>query len=190
MAELDQAEITAALVAHMEGDAEALGRLVPLVYPELRAMARRQRRRMGSAQTLGTTGLIHEVYLKMVDHERFEWNDRGHFFAVCARMMRQILVDHARRHRAQKRGGDQARVTLDDAAASLDADAERILSVDQALERLAARDEGLVRLVECRFFAGLTEEETALTLGMSLRSAQRGWSKARLWLKKEMEAGL
>ena len=186
MTDEPRGDITSVLIDHMAGDPKAFDRLVPMVYPQLRAMAKRQMRRMPANETLGTTGLIHEAYLKMVDHDHVQWNDRGHFFAVCARVMRQVVVDSARRQRAQKRGGDQARATYDESALATEAEAERILLVDEALNTLASRDETLVRIVECRFFAGLTEEETAETLGMSLRSAQRGWAKAKLHLKRHM----
>jgi RNA polymerase sigma factor (TIGR02999 family) len=179
-------DITELLHAHGRGEAGAFDRLVPLVYQDLRRLARAQLRRLRVGETLDTTGLVHEAYLKLVDQSRASWKDRGHFLAVSALAMRQVLVDYARQRRRAKRGGPFAREPLrEDAAATL-VDAGRILEIDLALQKLAGVDERLVRVFECRFFGGLTEQETAEALGLSLRTAQRDWLKARAWLRAEL----
>jgi RNA polymerase sigma factor (TIGR02999 family) len=180
-------DITELLIAHGGGDAAALNRLVPLVYDDLRRLARVQLRRRRPGDTLDTNGLVHEAYLRLVDQSRASWRDRGHFFAVSALAMRQIAVDHARRRARAKRGGGQAEVPLDQISEPAAREAVRILEVDEALNRLAAVDERLARVVECRYFAGLTEQETAAALGVSVRTAQREWFKARAWLRSELE---
>lgn len=177
--------ITNLLVAHGNGEPGALDRLVPLVYDDLRRAARAQLRRLRVGETLDTAGLVHEAYLRLVDRSRATWRDRGHFLAVSALAMRQILIDHARARRRAKRGGDARQVTLDEALA-VTRHASELLELDQALERLAAVDPRLVKVVECRHFAGFSEEETASALGVSLRTAQRDWLKARAWLREEL----
>ena len=192
-------EITDALVAlraapedRPGGASDALNRLVPLVYGELRRIAHRQLRAERVGHTLSTTGLVHEAYLKLADQSRVEWQDRAHFFAVAARAMRRILVDYARRHRALRRGGERVRLSLgalDEAGAGAGAGvidvaarADELVALDGALRRLAALDERLARVVECRYFAGLTDAETALALGVTARTVGRDWVKARGWL--------
>ncbi|MBW3552430.1 MAG: sigma-70 family RNA polymerase sigma factor [Gemmatimonadetes bacterium] len=175
-------DITGLLLAWRAGDGEALDRLFPLVYHELRRIAHRQLGRERAGHTLGTTALVHETYLKLIDQTRVQWADRAHFFAVAARAMRRILIDYARRHRAAKRGGAAARVELDDATFLADERAHTLIAVDQALTRLSGLDERLVRVVECRFFGGLTEEETAEALGVTPRTVRRDWVKAKGWL--------
>ncbi|MGE0041934.1 MAG: sigma-70 family RNA polymerase sigma factor [Vicinamibacterales bacterium] len=182
-------DITELLLAHRDGQSGAFDRLVPLVYEDLRRVARGQLRRLGAGQSLDTTGLVHEAYLRLVDQDRAAWNDRGHFFAVSAIAMRQIVVDHARRRSRLKRGGDQADVPLEDAPEAGAVEAERVLEIDMALNRLAAAEPRLARVVECRYFAGLSEEETAAALGVSVRTAQREWFKARAWLRAELGPG-
>ena len=184
------ADITELLLAHRGGDATALDRLVPLVYDDLRRIARGQLRRRRPGDTLNTTGLVHEAYVRLVDQTRASWRDRGHFFAVSAIAMRQIVVDHARRRMRAKRGGDRVTVPLDDVQEPAAREAGRILEIDEALERLAKVDRRLVQVVECRYFAGLTEEETAAALGVSVRTAQREWFKARAWLRQELGSGV
>jgi RNA polymerase sigma factor (TIGR02999 family) len=182
-------DITELLLAHGRGEAGALDRLVPLVYEDLRRAARAQLRRRGGAMSLDTTGLVHEAYLRLVDERRGGWQNRGHFLAVSAMAMRQILVDHARARRRGKRGGDAPHEPIDEASAAVQHDAERMLLLDDALTKLALEDERLVRLVECRHFAGFTEQETAEALGSSLRTVQRDWLKARAWLRQYMTGG-
>jgi RNA polymerase sigma factor (TIGR02999 family) len=168
-----------------------MDRLFPLVYDQLRRIAHRRLQDERPGHTLGTTGLVHETYLKLVDQTRVEWRDRRHFFRVASMAMRRILVDYARRDRALRRGGGLDRVALDEDAAaieaSIDARGERLLALDEALERLAAIDERLSQVVECRYFGGLTEEETAEALGTSSRTVQRDWAKARGWLYLELQ---
>jgi RNA polymerase sigma-70 factor (ECF subfamily) len=179
-------EITRLLKAHHAGDRDAFDRLVPIVYDRLRALARRQMARERPGRMLSATGLVHEVYLQLVDETGVEWRDRSHFFAICVRAMRRILVDYARRRTAQKRGGGQPELALDPERVAVEHQAEVLLAVDQALDRLSAFNERLGRLVECRYFAGMTEEETAETLGVSLRTVERDWPRARAWLQKEL----
>ncbi|HUE84616.1 MAG TPA: ECF-type sigma factor [Vicinamibacterales bacterium] len=183
------ADITQLLQAHGGGRADALGQLVPLVYDDLRRVARAQLRRHRPSESLNTTGLVHEAYLRLVDQSRASYRDRGHFFAVCAVAMRQIIVDYARRRGRRKRGGDQVLVALDDPADPVAQEAEQLLDIDAALQKLARMDERLARIVECRFFAGFNETETAEALGISVRTAQREWFKARAWLRAELGAG-
>ena len=180
-------EVTQLLAAVRQGDGSAMDRLMTLVYDELRAVARRQLRRWRPGQTLDTTALVHEAYLRLVDQAGASWQDRAHFLSVAGVAMRHILVDAARRRVAKKRGGEGLRITLDELQPDqrgMDAarQAVEILDLDEALTSLAARNERLSRLVELRFFAGLTEEETAQTLGISERTVRRDWLKARAFL--------
>jgi RNA polymerase sigma factor (TIGR02999 family) len=158
-----------------------------LVYEELRAMARRQLRNWRHGQTITTTVLVHEAYLKLVDHGSATWEDRSHFFSVASLAMRQILVDSARRRVAKKRGGKDVRITLDEfrlggAEPDAEARAVEVLAIDRALTSLSALNTRLSQLVELRFFAGLTEEETAEVMGTSERTVRRDWRKARAFL--------
>ena len=179
--------ITDLLLQLSVGDPSAMDRLFPLVYDELHRMARRALRREHLDHTLGTTGLVHEAYLKLVDQTRVGWRDRAHFFAVAALAMRRILVDYARRHRREKRGGGRRAVSLDESAISLDERAENLMALDEALTRLGALSPRLGRVVECRFFGGLTEEEIAEALGVTTRTVKRDWAKARGWLYQELK---
>ncbi len=183
-------EVTGLLVAMREGDKGALGRLMPLVYDELRAMARGQLRRHGQGQkTLATTALVNEAYVKLVGHGEAAWKDRCHFMAVATLAMRQILVDAARKRRAEKRGGGQAAVTLDDALGT-HSRAEDILAVHEALEQLEELDARLGRIVELRFFGGLSVEETAEVMDCSARTVKRDWRKARAFLLRQLSLPL
>jgi RNA polymerase sigma factor (TIGR02999 family) len=180
-------EITGLLAAARQGDGGATRRLMDLVYDELRAMARRQLRRRRPGQTITTTALVHEAYLRLVDHDAVPGQDRCHFFGVAALAMRHILVDSARRRVARKRGGDGVRVPFDElrlAGEEPDAEARavEVLAVDRALASLAALNERLSTLVELRFFGGLTEEEAAEVMGTSERTVRRDWRKARAFL--------
>ena len=180
-------DVTQLLLAHEGGQEGAFDELMERVYPDLMRIARRQLRRQGRNRVLETTGLVHEAYLRLVDHTRTSYQSRAHFFNVSARAMRQIVVDHARRALAAKRGGNQHHTTLEAGqVADRDTGAAYVLEVHEALERLADLDERLVRVVECRFFAGLTESETSEALGISLRTVQRTWARARAWLREEM----
>jgi RNA polymerase sigma-70 factor, ECF subfamily len=180
--------ITDLLLQIRDGEPAAMDRLFPLVYDQLRHMAHQALRREHPDHTLGTTGLIHEAYLKLVDQTRAEWRDRAHFYAVAAPAMRRILVDYARRHRRAKRGGGQRPVSLDEGAVSLDQRADNLVALDEALTRLAELNPRLSRVVECRFFGGLTEEEIAEALGVTARTVKRDWAKARGWLYQELTA--
>jgi len=180
-------EITGLLAAARQGDGSATHRLMTLVYDELRAMARRQLRYRRPGQTITTTALVHEAYLKLVDQNGIHCQDRSHFFSVAALAMRHILVDSARRRVAKKRGGEDVRIALDEFRLGGDepdpeARAVEVLAVDRALTSLAALNERLSQLVELRFFAGLTEEETAQVMGTSERTVRRDWRKARAFL--------
>jgi RNA polymerase sigma factor (TIGR02999 family) len=180
-------EITGLLAAARQGDGSATHRLMTLVYAELRAMARRQLRHRRPGQTITTTALVNEAYLKLVDQGGATWQDRAHFFSVAALAMRHILVDSARRHVAKKRGGEDVRIEFDELRLGgepqdAEARAVEVLAVDRALKSLATLSERLGRLVELRFFAGLTEEETAEVMGTSERTVRRDWRKARAFL--------
>lgn len=181
-----EAGITALLRAHHEGDDGAFDRLVPLVYDELKGIARHRVGRRGAPGVPGRTTLVHEAYLQLAEERGISWQDRSHFFAVCARVMRRIVVDHARRRGAAKRGGGQRDLTLEPERLGSAPPTETILAVHEVLDRLADLDPRLVRVVECRFFSGMTEEETAEALEMSLRTVQRSWTRARAWIQKEL----
>jgi RNA polymerase sigma factor (TIGR02999 family) len=182
----DRQSITDLLLQLRAGDPEALNRLFPLVYAQLRLIAHRQLQAERPGHTLGTTGLVHETYLRLVDQTRVEWRDRGHFFALAARAMRRILVDYARRYRALRRGGGLQPLALDEDDTAVAERGETLLALDEALERLAAVNGRLCQVVECRYFGGLTEEETAEALGVTSRTVQRDWAKARGWLYLEL----
>jgi len=181
--------VTALLRAHAAGDETAFDRLLPLVYEELRRVARRQLRRDGGAKPLATTELVHEAYLKLAAHEGLRLEDRRHLLAVSALAMKQVIVGHARARAALKRGAGLEPMPLDEDAVAVEAQAGQLLDLDRALERLRAYDEQLASIVDCRYFAGMSEEETSEALGLSLRSAQRGWMRARAWLRCELEGG-
>lgn len=165
---------------------EPLHDLLPAVYDELRRVARRQRRRLPGGETLATTALVHEAYLKIAG--RPEWECRSHLLGAVSMAMRQILVDYARQRGSLKRGGGIDPVPFEERSAA-DDQACRLLALDLALRDLAAVDERLVRIVECRVFAGLSEEETARALAVSLRTVQRDWARARSWLKEAVVPG-
>jgi RNA polymerase sigma factor (TIGR02999 family) len=182
----EKGQITALLQEWQEGDAAAFEELVVLVYEDLRRLAHHQLKGAGRGKTLNTTGLVHEAYLRLVDQSRASYSDRGHFFAVAAQAMRQILINYAKKWCTQKRGGSQLRVDLDTAEVALAQQVEMVMAVDQALVKLASVEERLVRVVECSFFAGLTQTETASALGVSERTVQRDWMRAKSWLKQEL----
>ena len=163
------------------GGREALDRVLPIVYAELRTIAHRYVATQSNS-TLATTELVHEAYLKLVDQSRAGWCDRAHFFAVASVAMRQVLIDRAKARTALKRGGVRRQITFEDDMASIDNDAELVLAIDDALTRLAAIEPRLVRVVECRFYAGLSEKEIAEALGVTVRTVERDWAKARMLL--------
>ena len=176
--------ITTLLAAAREGSTDALDRLMPMVYAELRDIAHRQLRRERSDHTLSTTALVHEAYLRLMGQSNVDWRDRAHFYAIAARVMRRVLVDYARRRGAKKRGLPP--VTLDDALAVVDDQAELVVAVDDALTRLASIDERQSQVVQFRFFGGLTEDEIAAILGVSSRTVRNDWVKAKGWLYQEI----
>ena len=177
--------ITDLLVRLGRGDGQVMDQLYPLVYEQLRRIAHRRLQTERPGHTLGTTGLVHETYLRLVDQTRVEWHDRAQLYALAARAMRRVLVDYARRYGALQRGGGLRRVPLTEDAA-LSVRGEALLALDEALERLAGHNQRLSQVVECRYFAGLTEEETAEVLGVTPRTVQRDWAKARAWLYLEL----
>ncbi len=178
----DEGEITRLLGKIRQGDSEALDRMLPLVYNELHGMAQRQLRRGRRGQTLNTTALVHEAYLKLVDGERADWNDRRHFLAVAATAMRSIVVDYARRKTAKKRGSAAPHSLLDEARIGVEERSAEILALDEALVALSRVDERLSRIVELRYFGGLTVEEIAAVMEVSDRTVKRDWRKARALL--------
>ncbi len=178
--------VTELLARARSGDASALAHVFPLIYDELRRLAEQQMRREPEGHTLSPTALVHEAYMRLIDYSRVEWSGRAHFMAVAATAMRRILVDHARGHRSLKRGGSLRRVSLDSVELGAEDRAELLIAVDEALDRLKQLDERQAQVVECRFFGGMTEEETAEALGIGLRTAKRDWAKAKSWLHREI----
>ena len=187
MTTLSQTGVTELLADWSEGDQEALNKLIPLVYDELHKLASRYLRRERPDHTLQTTAVVHEAYLKLVNQRDANFENRLHFFAVAAQIMRRILVDYARRHHASKRGGDLYKLSLDEALVTSEEKGADLLALDEALERLAAIDERQSRVVELRVFAGLTLEETAQALNLSPSTVRREWSMAKAWLHKEIK---
>jgi RNA polymerase sigma factor (TIGR02999 family) len=183
-------QVTRILSAIEQGDPSAAEQLLPLVYAELRNLAAQKLAQEGPGQTLQATALIHEAYLRLVgtDTEQ-QWNSRGHFFAAAAEAMRRILVENARRKGRRKRGGDRRRVDLDLAEPAAPQRPDDLLALDEALERLAAKDRAKADLVKLRYFAGLTMEQTAKMLGISLATAHRWWNYARAWLHQDIVQG-
>ena len=189
MTTLSQTGVTELLANWSKGDQEALNKLMPLVYDELHKLASRYLRRERPDHTLQTTALVHEAYLKLVDQRNANWENRVQFFAVSAQLMRRILVDYARRHRASKRGGELYRLSLDDALVSTEEKDAELLGLDEALDRLAAIDPQQSRVVELRIFAGLTLEETGQALNISPRTVRREWNMAKAWLHRQIKNG-
>ena len=169
-----------------EGDQDALAELMPLMYDELHSLASSYLRRERQDHTLQTTALVHEAYLRLVNQKDAQWNERGHFLAVAAQIMRRILVDHARRHKSDKRGGPIAKLPLEEALVVAEGQFEDIMMLDDLLIRLARIDPHEAQIVELRFFAGLSVEETAAAMGISSTTVKREWSVARKWLAREM----
>ncbi len=178
--------ITELLVGYGRGDKEALDQLMPVVYDELRRQAARYLRREQPGNTLQTTALIHEAYVRLVDQRNVQWQNRAHFFGIAAQLMRRILVDHARAKKRVKRGGSDVRVSLADATVAVKGQDLDVVALDEALERLAQIDEQQSRVVELRFFSGLTVEETAEVMGISKATVKRDWSMAKAWLHREL----
>ena len=179
--------ITALLLDVGAGAEGAMDALVPLVYDELRRIAGSQLRREAVGHTLSPTGLVHEAWLRLVDQDRVQWANRAQFYAVAARVMRRVLVDHARKVRSAKRGGGWKRMDLDDSDIAVDEQAAEVLALDDALARLAELNPRLAQVVESRFFGGMTEEETASALGVTDRTVRRDWLKAKGWLREAVD---
>ena len=175
-------DVTALLIKWRHGDKAALDTLIPLVYGELRRVASARLRRERAGGALQTTALVHETYLRFADLHRLTLENRIHFFAIAARLMRQILVDHARRARAEKRGGGVPTIAIDGLSPSMTPDIVDVLALDEALEQLTSVEERLCRVVELRFFAGLTVAETAEALNLSTATVERDWTVAKAWL--------
>ena len=180
-------ELTQLLVSWSNGDKAAFDQLVPLVYAELRRIARRAMARQSPGHTLQTSALVNEAYLKMVDQQSIAWQNRAHFFAVAAQVMRHILVDYARRYQSAKRGGGALRVSLSDAAPRAEQRAADLIALDDALTELARYDERKSRIVELRFFSGLTVEETAEVIGLAPVTIMREWRAAKMWLQDTLD---
>ena len=193
MPDQHEQEITEALAALSRGAPEAMDRLMPLVYRELKRIAHRQLGAEVGGHTLSTTAVVHEAYLRLADQSRAQWIDRGQFYAIAARTMRRVLIDYARQHQAARRGGPaRTAIALDfleqanSPAISIPERADSLIALDEALEGLQRMDERLARVVECRFFAGLTEVETSEALGVSQRTVARDWQMARAWLHEAL----
>ncbi|MEO7724427.1 MAG: sigma-70 family RNA polymerase sigma factor [Chthoniobacterales bacterium] len=180
---------TRLLIDWGQGDAEAASRLIPLVYDELRQIARGYLRRERADHTLQATGLVHEAYLRLVDQTVTSWQNRAQFFGVAACVMRRVLVDHARRHRAEKRGGTWEKLEFDDALAAGLPRSLDLVALDEALQNLAQVDPRQSQVVELRFFGGLTTEEAAEVLDVSPRTIKREWRRAKAWLHREITRG-
>ncbi len=181
-------DVTDLLLRWNAGDGQALEDLTPLVYDDLRRLARAVLTRETAGHTLSATALVHEVYLRLIDQRRVQWSDRAHFFGAAAHIMRRVLVDHARAKTAAKRGGTAIRVTLDDSEAIVEALAEEMVDLDTALTRLGEIDARKVRIVEMKHLAGMTNQEVATALGVSDATVERDWKLARAWLINAMRA--
>jgi RNA polymerase sigma factor (TIGR02999 family) len=191
MSDSRAADVTRLLHEWKAGDREALDRLIPVVYAELHALASRQLAREWRHDRLQTTAVVSEAYVRLFGQRAIDWQNRGHFFAIAAQLMRRILVDHARRERRSKRGGDGTPVALDEGIASAPnpVDAVDALDLDRALARLEQMDPDAARIVEMRFFGGLTIEETAAALNISIATVKRDWAIAKGWLYRELTGG-
>jgi RNA polymerase sigma factor (TIGR02999 family) len=179
-------EVTQLLLELKRGNKEAEGRLIPMVYKELRRIAGSHLRREATNHSLQPTSLVHEAYLRLIEIKEIDWQGRSHFFAVSATIMRRILVDHARATHARKRGNGWDAISLNEAILPAPERAPEILDLDEALKKLAKLDERQARIVEMRFFAGMSEEEIGETLGISARTVKRDWRIAKAWLFKEL----
>jgi RNA polymerase sigma factor (TIGR02999 family) len=180
-------EVTQLLAAIERGESGASDQLFPVVYGELRMLARAKMRRESAAHTLDATALVHEAYLRLIGGDAdLSWKNRGHFFGAAAEAMRRVLIDNARRKQAVKRGGNQARVELNDAALATEGEDDNLLAIDQALQKLAETDPKTAELVKLRYFAGLSLPQIAVVLDMSQRSVERLWTYAKAWFQEEL----
>ena len=189
MTERSPHDVTGLLLSWRQGDAAALDRLIPLVYEELRRVAGRRLRGESPVHSLQATALVHEVYLRLVDVDRMTLTSRAHFFGVAATLMRQILVDHARRQRADKRGGGVTMLSLDEVSPAASAPGVDVLALDEALDALSAIDARQCRVVELRYFAGLKIDEAAEALDVSPATVEREWALAKAWLYRRLSSG-
>jgi RNA polymerase sigma-70 factor (ECF subfamily) len=189
MGTADSADVTQILKRASDGDDSAVNRLIPLVYDELRALAESYLQTERPDHTLQATALVHEAYVRLIKQEDVEWQNRAHFFAVAAQAIRRILVDHARGHQRAKRGGDRKRVCLDENEVITEERELDLLALDEAMEKLAGLNERQSRIVELRFFGGLTAKEVAEVLGISSRTVDGDWAMARAWLRRELRCG-
>lgn len=180
-------EVTLLLSALSRGERDAAGKLIPVVYDELRRLAAAYMRRERVDHTLQATALVHEAYLKLVEQRSVNWQSRAHFFGVAAQLMRRILIDHARSHLRQKRGGEQKKISLDEAFVFSPQQSADLVAVDESLERLAKLDARQARVVELRFFGGLSVDEAAEVLGVSPKTVKRDWSVAKAWLYADLK---
>jgi RNA polymerase sigma factor (TIGR02999 family) len=186
MVETSSKDVTQLLLDWRDGDQEALATLMPLVYDELRRQAERYMRRERRDHTLQPTALVHETYLQLVDQNRVRWQSRAQFFGVAARLMRRIVLKHARSHNAKKRGGQAKKIPLDDDLAGVQKDAAELIALDEALDRLATFDPRQSKILELRHFGGLTIEEAAVCLEVSPATVKREARLAQAWLKREL----
>jgi RNA polymerase sigma factor (TIGR02999 family) len=182
-------EITSLAQRWSDGDEAALEQLIELTYPRLRRLARRHARFDGNDPTIDTTALVHEAYLHFAGDNQNIWPSRAHFFAFCSKVMRRVLIDYARRRNAEKRGGTLVRVPLADGMVAIEAQVAEVLDVEEALELLAAHNERLAKVVECKFYGGLSIDETAEALGTSSRTVVRDWTRARAYLLRALDHG-
>jgi RNA polymerase sigma factor (TIGR02999 family) len=185
MEALSQRQVTQLLLDWSDGDQDALNKLIPLVYQELKRMARYYMRRERADHTLQTSALVNEAYIRLVDYKKMRWQDRAHFFAVAAQAMRRILVEHARGRTRAKRGGEVRKVSLDEAATLADGKAADMVALDDALNGLAEFDPRKSQIVELRYFGGLNIEETAEVIGVSPATVKREWNTAKIWLHRK-----
>lgn len=184
----DSDQITRLLLQWRNGRPEALDELFPHVYAELREIASLRLRRERGDHTWTPTDLVHEAYIKLIDARSIQWQDRAHFFAVAAKAMRRLLISYARKHNAEKRGGGERPLSLDDAPALMADESQELIDLDRALNELALLDERLAQVVETRFFGGLTIQDTATVLGVSPTTVKRDWAKAKAWLYRELRS--
>lgn len=183
-------EVTQLLIELRKGDKNAEAKLIPLVYRELRKLAAHYLRGERPGHTLQATALVHEAYLRLTQLQTIDWQSRTHFFAVAAQIMRRILIDHARAYQAVKRGGPREAVSFDDALSMCNQQSQQLLALDTALDQLAKNDPRQGRIVELRFFGGLTEEEIGVLLGISPRTVKRDWRVAKAWLYQEVNRSI
>lgn len=183
----DRSSITQLLIKVREGNRDAYNRLFPKVYDQLRKIAGQQLQKEFGNRTLQKTSLVHEVYIKLINESEIDWKDRAHFYAIAARSMRQILIDYARKRKANKRGGDQQHITFNEEQIDLDRHAEQLIEMNDLIKKLAEYDKRKSRVVEMRFFGGMTIREIAAILEISTRTVDRDWLKAKAWLHKELK---